>query len=120
MSMGTSAAMKRSARVHELLGSLPSGARPLEGKSVYMHAVKRRHSAVLTDVITQLGGVSDGGGVLPFPMLTSLLGLKLLRFFFGLQSVVFIYSDLLLLLSQVDRCVCVCVCVSDLSLLSFC
>ena len=58
--------MKRSARVHELLGSLPSGARPLEGKSVYMHAVKRRHSAVLTDVITQLGGVSD---VRPFPML---------------------------------------------------
>ncbi|XP_042561127.1 protein DBF4 homolog B-like [Clupea harengus] len=48
--------MKRSARVHELLGSLPSGARPLEGKSVYMHAVKRRHSAVLTDLITQLGG----------------------------------------------------------------
>lgn len=50
--------MKRSSRLHELLGSLRPGARPLEGKSVYMHAVKSRHSAALTDVIRRLGGVS--------------------------------------------------------------
>lgn len=51
--------MKRSSRLHELLGSLRPGARPLEGKSVYMHAVKSRHSAGIADVIRRLGGVSE-------------------------------------------------------------
>lgn len=54
--------MKRTSRLHELLGSLRPGARPLEGKSVYMHAVKSRHAAALTDVIRRLGGVSAQTG----------------------------------------------------------
>ncbi|KAL4617745.1 hypothetical protein GN956_G20750 [Arapaima gigas] len=52
--------MKRWTRVQELLGVLPPGFRPLEGKCFYLDDVKSRHSStVLVDAISCLGGTVD-------------------------------------------------------------